>query len=143
MDTYMTVTVYDKNADAVIDEAEKLAYYYESIFSVNIETSDITKLNNSSGNPVEVSPETYELIEKSIEYSKESEGLFDITIYPVVKEWGFTTGEHNIPSDERKGSFLIERDTKRYISCRITRLCLMRAAKLTLAELQKVFCRRK
>lgn len=106
MDTYMTVTVYDKNADAVIDEAEKLAYYYESIFSVNIETSDITKLNNSSGNPVEVSPETYELIEKSIEYSKESEGLFDITIYPVVKEWGFTTGEHNIPSDERKKELL-------------------------------------
>ncbi len=106
MDTYMTVTVYDKNADAVIEEAKKLAYYYESIFSVNIDTSDISKLNNSSGSSVKVSPKTYELIEKSIEYSKESEGLFDITIYPVVKEWGFTTGEHKIPSDKRKKELL-------------------------------------
>ena len=106
MDTYMSVTVYGKNADTVIKDAEQLAYYYESLFSVNVETSDIARLNKSFGKPVKVSKETYELIEKSIEYSKESEGLFDITIYPVVKEWGFTAGKHNIPSDKRKEELL-------------------------------------
>ena len=31
---------------------------------------------------------------------KKSGGAFDITIYPIVKLWGFTTGKYEVPNKE-------------------------------------------
>lgn len=62
----------------------------------------MAKLNQAGGKPTEVSADTYELIQKSIEISEETGGLFDISIYPVVRAWGFTTGEYRIPTKEER-----------------------------------------
>lgn len=103
MNTIMNLTVYGKEASQMLKEARELIQTYENLLSVNVETSDVAKLNRAGGQPVQVSEETYELIQKSLDISKQTNGIFDISIYPLVRAWGFTEEEYRIPSeDERK-----------------------------------------
>ena len=52
--------------------------------------SDIVRINKAAGKkPVKVSPETIEVIEKSLEMSRRSEGAFDITFAAMHGLWKF------------------------------------------------------
>lgn len=113
MDTIMDLTVYGESASKLLTEARQLVQKYEGLFSVNTRTSDVAKLNQSSGRVVQVSPETYELIQKSIEISKKTEGLFDISIYPLVRAWGFTKEEYRVPEPEELGRLLEKVDASK------------------------------
>ena len=102
MDTIMDLTLYGDDTEKVMDEALKLIWRYESLFSVNREKSDVARINAAGGAPVTVSGETYELLSRSLEFSEETNGLFDISIYPLVRIWGFTTGDYQIPPLSRR-----------------------------------------
>ncbi|MCI8364569.1 MAG: FAD:protein FMN transferase [Eubacterium sp.] len=113
MDTIMDLTVYGESASELLNEARQLVQKYEGLFSVNTRTSDVARLNQAAGKAEQVSPETYELIQKSIEISKETEGLFDISIYPLVRAWGFTKEEYRVPEPEELGRLLKKVDASK------------------------------
>ncbi len=99
MDTYMTLTATGKNSEKALDEAEKRITELEKLFSVTYDGSDISRINNNG--TAEISPDTYEIIKKALDMNAETNGALDITMYPLVKAWGFTTEEYRIPeSDE-------------------------------------------
>lgn len=100
MDTYITVSASGKNAADSLDKVCSQLTELEGLFSVTAESSDISRINLSNGKSVEVSPETAELIGISKDIYRISGGKTDITVYPLVKEWGFTTGENKIPDNE-------------------------------------------
>lgn len=100
MDTYMSLTAYGDNAEAALDKASERIMELESLLAVNSEKSDVWKINNSNGNTVQISDDTAEIISSAIEYG-DSTGTLDITIYPVLKEWGFTAKDYKIPDDDR------------------------------------------
>ena len=96
MDTYMSVKTYGVDAaETVKGEAERL----ESLFSVTDDVSEIGILN--ANGRVEASDETIELIERALYISGMTDGALDITVYPAVRAWGFTTGEYAVPSPEK------------------------------------------
>ena len=101
MDTYMSLSAYNDEGGEALDAAAEELRRLEALLSVTNEGSDIYALNHSGGTTVELSPETAELIELSIEISDETHGAFDATLYPITSEWGFTTGNFTVPSDER------------------------------------------
>lgn len=88
-DTIITITVYDSDDTVILDDCFNLCNEYEKKFSRTVETSEISKINSASGEPVEVSDETFELIQRGIYYGDISNGLFDITIAPVSELWDF------------------------------------------------------
>lgn len=47
--------------------------------------------------PVQVSPELFQLLSACVQYSRESEGAFDITVGPLMKVWGFYKGTGHLP----------------------------------------------
>lgn len=47
-----------------------------------------------------------DLISAAQSIGKSTGGALDITLYPVVRAWGFTTGEYQIPSDETIAALL-------------------------------------
>ncbi|WP_243122887.1 FAD:protein FMN transferase [Haloimpatiens lingqiaonensis] len=101
MGTVVSLKVYGEKAEENIEEAIKLLGNIEEKMSVNKENSEVNRLNSSAGNKSEkVSKETYYVIKKAIEYSKLSEGAFDITVEPLVKLWGIGTDKARIPSKE-------------------------------------------
>ena len=82
---------------AACDEATMQALcercdYFESIFSRTLETSDIGRVNAASGAPVDVAPETADLVEKALRYCEQSAGRFDISIGAVSSLWDFKEG---------------------------------------------------
>ena len=93
MDTYMVLKAYGSNAQKALEEAEDEIKRLESIFSVKVPSSDISKINATSGNPVTVNASTRTAIAKAIEIGDMTDGALDITVYPLVREWGFTTGD--------------------------------------------------
>lgn len=106
MDTYMTLTVYGENTSAALDKAEEKVSELEKLWSVTDENSEIYEVNHSGGKAVSVSAETAELLGFSLDISETTGGALDCTMYPVLTEWGFTTGNYKIPSDEKIAELL-------------------------------------
>ncbi len=81
-----------RTSDAVMQQLSDRCEYFENKFSRTIEGTDIWNINHAAGSPVEVAPETAQCISAALEYSKASDGLFDITIGAVSSLWDFVTG---------------------------------------------------
>ena len=97
MDTYMTLKAYDagkEDLQELQDETERL----EKLLSVTDPDSDIYRLDQEK--EAEVSEETADILKKALEYCEKSRGSFDISVYPLVREWGFTTGDYHVPEPE-------------------------------------------
>lgn len=99
LDTVVSFSVWG-TTDEVLNEAVNMCYKYDKLFSKSVEQSDVYKLNHSNGKPVEVDPETKYVIEKALEYSKLSDGNFDITIMPVKELWDFKSENPKIPDEK-------------------------------------------
>lgn len=98
-DTVITIDIYDKHGEELLDECMKLCTEYENKFSRTKEGSEIYQLNHAGGAPVELSPETIEVIQLGLNYSSLSQGKFDITIAPLSDLWDFQSGSGIIPDD--------------------------------------------
>ena len=105
-DTVCSIAVYDmdkmseENANKAIQNAFALCSRYESLLSRTKEGTDIYRINNAGGKPVECDPETVEVIREGLYYSELSEGRFDITIGRVSDLWDFHSEEPAVPSEE-------------------------------------------
>ena len=85
-DTVISITLYDSNASKLIDECFNIADKYEKQLSKTIPESDISKINNSF-DWVIVSKETYDLVEKTLEYEELSDGKFSVVCGALVDLW--------------------------------------------------------
>lgn len=100
MDTLMTIKAYGPNVNKAIDAAYKRIDEIEQMASRSIDTSDVIKINQAAGKDyVKVHPEIIKMIETSINYSKLTNGAFDITVSPIITLWGIGTSNERIPSD--------------------------------------------
>jgi len=62
--------------------------------------SELSKVNREAfANPVKVTPELFEILQKSVDFSRLSNGAFDITVGPLVDLW-HKAGEANVMPDE-------------------------------------------
>ena len=119
MDTYMEMTAYGENAQAALDEIAEEIEALDALLSVTDEDSEVYALNNSGGEETAVSDVVISLILFTQTISEETGGALDITVYPVVRAWGFTTDDYSIPDDdeieallENVDESLIEVDTE-------------------------------
>jgi FAD:protein FMN transferase len=72
----------------------------DAIMSDYKQDSQLSKVNREAfANPVKVSSELFEILQKSVEYSKLTNGAFDITVGPLVDLW-HKAGETNTMPDE-------------------------------------------
>lgn len=106
MDTYMNIVAYGENADITLNSAESEIYRLEKILSVTDENSEVYKLNNSHGKTVAVCEDFVNLLDFSTGFAEKTEGYFDISIYPLLRLWGFTTGDYKIPTQEEIDNML-------------------------------------
>ena len=97
LDTVATITVYDGSDESIIDDTYNECRRYENLISATVSGSDVYRINEAHGAPVEVSDETIEIINEALKFSKLTDGAFDITIYPVSKLWDFRTGKGRVP----------------------------------------------
>ncbi len=112
MDTIMELTLYD-GVEGAMEEAVAFIQRMDRLFSVTDAESDIAKINRAEGRAVTVSDETYELLQICLSEYEETEGLFDISVYPLVKKWGFTTENPHVPAEEEIAAALKKIDASK------------------------------
>jgi thiamine biosynthesis lipoprotein len=103
-------------------EALELLDQIEAELTVYRPSSVISQINSTAHRQsVQVSAELFELLQRSLAWSKRTEGAFDITAGPLVKAWGFTQRRGKKPSEQAIAEALdrcgyrhvkLERDTR-------------------------------
>ena len=96
MDTYMEFTAYGKNSEKAVDAAIEKVQKLDAMLSAENSKSEVYALNEQ-GN-LQATDDLAELILRGKEIYQETDGLFDDTIYPVMKLWGFPTGNYHVPT---------------------------------------------
>ena len=106
MDTAMTLTAYGEGGGAALSAARDLILDLEGLLSTTDPDSEIYALNQ--GETVTLSPSTREVLEQALALCQDTGGALDVTVYPVVRAWGFTTGQYQVP-DGQTLTALLER----------------------------------
>jgi thiamine biosynthesis lipoprotein len=77
-----------------VDRIDRLMSNYKA-------DSGLSRINaEAARHPVAVDPELFEFIVEATDYSRQSEGAFDITVGPLMKAWGFFGGEGRVPGGD-------------------------------------------
>jgi len=92
-------------SDQIAREALTRAYAamdkVDQLMSTYREDSEMSKINRlAAQEPVEVSPETFNLLRKAMEYSRMTDGAFDITVAPLIRLWRQVAREDRLPTQE-------------------------------------------
>lgn len=98
MDTFMDITAYGDHASTAVEAASAEIQRLDELLSVTGESGDVYQLNQLGQRQVEA--DTLAVISRAAEVSKETDGLFDCTITPVMKLWGFRDGNFHVPTSE-------------------------------------------
>lgn len=102
--TTITVSIYqdppddafERVFDRVLEIEEKM-----STSTQDYESTEILEVNRADANtPIEVSPDTFHVVERGLEFSEISGGAFDITVAPLVQLWGIGTEGARVPDEE-------------------------------------------
>lgn len=101
--TYINISIYDKpkkDGEFLIDKCFDICNEYENLYSKTIPTSDIYKINHSNKKPVKVDNKTIDIIKKSIDYAKVSNGEIDPSIGTLTSLWNILDDDFILPSDD-------------------------------------------
>lgn len=104
MDTILDITIQGRTTEQAKADAEaaiELAHKIEAETSQFKAQSDVSKINAQAGiAPVPVSENTLLIVKTALDYSKQMNGAFDVTVAPVVKLWGFYDQKFRVPSEQ-------------------------------------------
>ena len=97
MDTYMTLTAYGENAQEAVEAGIAEIQRLDDLLSTGKDTSEVAQINANGGGVL--SEDTDYLVKRALDIYQSTNGAFDISIYPVMQRWGFTTGNFAVPSE--------------------------------------------
>lgn len=95
MDTVMDFTIYGESG--LIDQSESLITSLESLVSVTDADSELYAINQTGSGML--TEEASSLMEQALEICRRTDGALDLSIYPIVRAWGFTTGSYQVPDE--------------------------------------------
>lgn len=88
MGTVVTLKIYDKDKENVLDLAFERINELANKTSSEEKDSEINAINENAGiEPVQVSDDVYQLVEAAKAHSQLAEGKFDISVGPLTKLW--------------------------------------------------------
>lgn len=106
MDTYMTVTCYGEQCEEALQASLEEIQRLDDLLSVGNAGSEISQLNTKGSGTI--SEDTAVMVEEALELYETTGGAFDITVYPLVELWGFTTGEFAVPEEDKLQDMLAQ-----------------------------------
>ncbi len=98
MDTYMAFVAYGEGADEALLEATHLIQRLEKELSRTDEKSAVYAINH--GTAAAVPADTLAVLEAALSLSDDTDGLFDVTIAPLVELWNITGETPHIATED-------------------------------------------
>ncbi len=99
MDTIMTLTAYGKNAEAGLDAAESVILAMDVMLDPELSTSTVYAINHANGASVVVSAQIAKMLTCAKTVYDQSGGALDLSLYPLIKRWGFVDQKYYKPTD--------------------------------------------
>ena len=100
MNTSMTLTAYGKQAEDGLRAAEGVIQSMQNMCDPDLPTSYAYAINHAEGENVVISAQVAKMLTTADTVYKQSGGALDLTIYPLVKRWGFEDGKYYLPSED-------------------------------------------
>lgn len=99
MDTWMTLTCYGYGTapEEALKAAKEELTRLEDLLSTGKSTSEISLINETGEGTL--SEDSAALVEMALEIWQRTDGALDITIYPLMKLWGFTDQNYHVPDE--------------------------------------------
>ncbi|MBB2183128.1 FAD:protein FMN transferase [Lachnospiraceae bacterium MD1] len=101
LNTVVTINLYDKQDEDILEECFDIIRKYEAIYSRTMESSELYAVNQGiaphTGLTYSISDQLADLIEYGLYYSELGQGAFDISIAPITSLWNFTSGITQLP----------------------------------------------
>ena len=96
----VSVAADSRTAKKAIEAAFEQLHSVELLMSTYRDDSETGKINHSAAKePVRVSKSTFEVLQKALEFSKLSDGAFDITVGALSDLWRSAAEANSVPSD--------------------------------------------
>ncbi len=96
MDTAMDLNIYGNKS--LLADVEVLISDLEAEVSVTDENSELYAINQTGTGTLTNS--AAELMQSALAMCRRTGGALDLSIYPVVRAWGFTTGSYQVPEED-------------------------------------------
>ena len=108
MDTVMSFTAYGEDSGQAVEAAIKEVQRLDALLSTGNPDSEVSMINAEGSGTL--SEDTKEILTEAMEIYKDTDGLFDVTIYPLMQLWGFPTQEYHVPTESELQEALAEVD---------------------------------
>jgi thiamine biosynthesis lipoprotein len=98
--TVCSITLYDqkKEQESVFNDIFTKLREIENLMSVNIATSDVSRINAAAGiAPVQVHDDVFNVIERAVFFARLSDGAFDPSVGPLVSLWEINSDNPQVP----------------------------------------------
>ena len=128
MDTYMSLKAYGPHGEEAVLAAVEEINRLDVLWSVSSENGEVYQINHNGEG--QLSEDTKELFATARDLYDSTEGAFDVTVYPLMDLWGFTSGKYHVPSKAELSKALAQVDQ--------SKLALSQDGYLTLGKKQQM-----
>lgn len=98
MDTYMELSAYGDNAEVGLKDVISTINQYALALDPEVESSAVYGLNHANGAAVTLDPAIADMLATAKTVYTQTGGALDLTVYPIVKAWGFIDSVHTVPT---------------------------------------------
>ncbi len=109
MDTVMTLTAYGKHAASGLNAAAGTISAMDAELDPELPTSVTYEINHADGQSVVVPAQVAKMLSVAKTVYDRAEGSLDLSIYPVVKLWGFVDSRYYIPTNEELSAAIVKK----------------------------------
>jgi thiamine biosynthesis lipoprotein len=92
----------EKTAQLSIDSAFEEIYRLEKLMNRYDPNSQLSKVNKlAADEPVKIDKDLFDILQQSVQYSKRTNGAFDITVGPLVDLWKKCAEANSMPTEKQ------------------------------------------
>ena len=100
MDTVMTLTAYGKERERGLAAAHSVIVSMDNMLNPKLPTSSTYAINNAQGQSVVISGQMATMLSTAKTVYDQSGGVLDLSLYPLIKRWGFEDNKFYEPTAE-------------------------------------------
>ncbi len=100
-DTTVSIKITDEHAETLLQGCMDICEELENTLSARKESSELYQVNHRDQNRVDISDDLAECIATALKWSEASDGVYDLTIYPVSSLWDFHAENPEVPDSEK------------------------------------------
>jgi thiamine biosynthesis lipoprotein len=89
----------DLRANGALARAEDTLRNVESLMSVHIDASELSRFNAGDKGEYRFSPELMKVLSTAEQFHKQTDGTFDVTCYPLIQLWKRCKTDGRLPSE--------------------------------------------